>query len=97
MSWDGWGAHTSRAMALGAGELPLGRPRKLLERRRIGGNEVELRATSFGGTREGEKIDPGLVERRQKTAALARLVGHLQIEVLGALNRVHHRRPPPGL
>src|SRR5882672_425881 len=82
---------------LGAGELPFGRPRELLEGGRIGGNEVELRAASFGEAREREEIDTGLLERRQKAGALARLVGHLRVEVLDALNRVGHGRSPLGL
>src|SRR5712692_4319247 len=52
--------------ALGARELPLGRPRELLERDRIGGNEVELGAAPFGKAREREEIDDGLDRKRTR-------------------------------
>src|SRR5262249_57207495 len=55
---------THKEGGLGARELPLGRPPELLERRRIGGNAVGVRATSVGGTTDSAWIMPRPLEPR---------------------------------
>src|SRR6266478_5595890 len=80
--------------ALGPHELPAGLMGDPPEGPRVVGDEVELGPPPLGEAREGQEIHPLLLERRERPRPLPWPIGHLNVEVVDAANRVSHALPP---